>query len=118
MISFKISAVLAILATAATTSAAALPNQVTSRVFNAALEFWGADTPEAGGPPTSYSLSVPVDDNVFVITNTLSVSKISSVGGAICTIFGADGSQTFSAGEETVDVGPPQPQVSGICDNE
>ena len=72
MISFKISAVLAILATAATTSAAALPNQVTSRVFNAALEFWGADTPEAGGPPTSYSLSVPVDDNVFVIS-TLSL---------------------------------------------
>lgn len=50
--------------------------------------------------------------------NTLSVSQINSVGGAICSFFGADGSDTFLAGEETVDVGPPQVQVSGVCDEE
>ena len=48
--------------------------------------------------------------------NPLSVSKIQSAGGAICNFFGADGSVTFLHDEETVDVGPPQPQVSGICD--
>ncbi len=48
--------------------------------------------------------------------NTLSVSQISSPGGAACTFFGVDGSDTFIYGEETVDVGPPQAQVSGVCD--
>ena len=50
------------------------------------------------------------------VDNTLSVSKISSPGGAECTFFGIDGSHTFIFGEETVDVGPPQAQVSGVCD--
>ena len=77
--SFRVSAVLAILATAATTSAAALPNQVTSRVFYAGLEFWGADGPEAGGPPMSYSLSVPVDDSVFLIGMISPQSKIQAI---------------------------------------
>ena len=54
----------------------------------------------------------------YLTDNTLSVSQISSSGGAICSFFGADGSDTFLAGEETVDVGPPQVQVSGVCDVE
>ena len=48
--------------------------------------------------------------------NPLNVSQIQSAGGAICNFFGADGTVTFLHDEETVDVGPPQPQVSGVCD--
>ena len=53
--------------------------------------------------------------NNVLIGNTMSVSKISSPGGASCTVFGVDGSNTFIHGG-TVDVGPPQRQVSAVCD--
>lgn len=53
---------------------------------------------------------------IIVLTdNPMSVSKISSPGGASCTVFGSDGSNTFIHGG-TVDVGPPQRQVSAVCD--
>ena len=51
-----------------------------------------------------------------VIDDSLSVSHISSAGGAICTIIGVDGSETTIVGEQTVDVGPPQTQIRGSCD--
>ena len=47
--------------------------------------------------------------------NPLSVSHIESQGGATCTIIGIDGSVTTVVGATTVDVGPPQTQVSGTC---
>lgn len=47
--------------------------------------------------------------------NPLSVSHIASQGGATCTLFGVDGSVTTVVGANTVDVGPPQTQVSGTC---
>ena len=50
--------------------------------------------------------------------NTLSVSQISSPGGAACTFFGVDGSDTFLFGAQSVQVGPPQAQVSGVCDGD
>jgi hypothetical protein len=54
----------------------------------------------------------------FLFTaNPLSISTISSQGGATCTFFGIDGSQTTVVGAETdVPVGPPQTQISGVCD--
>ncbi len=65
--------------------------------------------------PCSYGLNWVLNIHT---DNTLSVSHISSPGGAACTFFGIDGSDTFIFGEETVDVGPPQAQVSGICDSD
>ena len=50
-----------------------------------------------------------------IIADPLSVSHISSEGGASCTLFGIDGSTTTVVGANTVDVGPPQTQVSGSC---
>lgn len=47
--------------------------------------------------------------------NELSVSQITSLGGASCTFFGSEGSITTVVGAHTVNVGPPQPQVSGSC---
>ena len=49
------------------------------------------------------------------IVNPLSVSKIQSLGGAICTFYGKDGSVTTTVGAQTVDVGPPQTQNFGFC---
>ena len=53
---------------------------------------------------------------IMFTDNSLSVSSIYNVGGAICTFFSLDGSSTFVRDGATVEVGPPQPQVSGICD--
>ncbi len=50
-----------------------------------------------------------------IAANPLSISHISSAGGASCTLFGVDGSKTTVVGADTVDVGPPQTQVSGSC---
>jgi hypothetical protein len=49
------------------------------------------------------------------IANVLSISHISSPGGASCTFYGIDGSVTKVTGTELVDVGPPQTQISGSC---
>ena len=38
-----------------------------------------------------------------------------SEGGATCGFLGIDGSQTTVVGAQTVDVGPPQTQISGSC---
>ncbi|KAM0796648.1 hypothetical protein BDR22DRAFT_892966 [Usnea florida] len=81
------------------------------RQFLASISFYGAGP----GPPFFFQ-QFPTDDSVHKINNTLSVSQISSPGGAACTFFGVDGSNTFLFGEQTVDVGPPQAQVSGVCD--
>ena len=45
----------------------------------------------------------------------LSVSHIYIPAGATCTFYGDHGSVTSGTGSITVDVGPPQPQVSGTC---
>ena len=87
----------------------------------------------------SFTLAVPTDGTVFPISklllhssspfsspivrsfklsqtaNDLSVSKIASLGGATCAFDGVDGSHTVLVGAQTVDVGPPQVQVSGSC---
>ncbi|KAF6239179.1 hypothetical protein HO173_002440 [Letharia columbiana] len=83
------------------------------RQFEAGITFIGA-----GPDPPSYFQAFPTDDTLHTINNSLSVSQISSAGGAICSFFGVDGSDTFIHGGETVDVGPPQVQVSGVCDEE
>ena len=45
----------------------------------------------------------------------LSISHIEVVDGVFCTFNGIDGSITVVQGPDTVDVGPPQTQVSGQC---
>ena len=47
--------------------------------------------------------------------NPASVSRICVGGPGACGIYGADGSSTQVNGGYCADVGPPQPQVSGIC---
>lgn len=51
--------------------------------------------------------------------NPLSVSEINisdNAGSIVCTFFGINGSKTVVPGGETVDVGPPQAQVSAVCE--
>ena len=117
----------ALVALAALINAAPAP---TARQFQAQITFEGA-TSEA-----FYTLSVPTDGSVFTIckssrdpsfppqiqlltynnvANPLSVSHISSQGGASCGFTGIDGSETTVVGAQTVDVEPPQAQVSGSC---
>ncbi|KAL1847171.1 hypothetical protein Plec18167_002014 [Paecilomyces lecythidis] len=76
--------------------------------FSAEITFIGA----AGA---SFSQSFVADGSSIAITNPLSISHISSDGGATCSFKGVDGSNTVVVGAETVDVGPPQTQVSGSC---
>lgn len=55
---------------------------------------------------------------IMLTGNPLSVSNISITEdstGVTCTFFGIDGSQTVVSFGETVDVGPPQAQVSAVC---
>ncbi|GAD96228.1 NRPS-like enzyme [Paecilomyces variotii No. 5] len=76
--------------------------------FSAEITFIGA----AGA---SFTQSFVADGSNVAITNSLSISHISSDGGATCSFKGVDGSNTVVVGAETVDVGPPQTQVSGSC---
>lgn len=52
--------------------------------------------------------NIPSDDRS-------SITSISSAGGATCTFRGNDGSETTVIGAQTVDVGPPQVQLTGSC---
>lgn len=95
------------------------------------LTFQGA-TPEA-----SYTVEPPSDGTLFAISTLssppfstsfakfylnvsadhpeISVSHITLFGAGQCTIDGVDGSKTTVRISQTVDVGPPQVQVSGTC---
>ncbi|KAI4197519.1 MAG: hypothetical protein LQ348_002155 [Seirophora lacunosa] len=63
--------------------------------------------------PFHPALSVPL--TLIPAAGDLSVSMIRSEGGATCTFNGIDGSSTTVVGAQTVDVGPPQTQISGSC---
>jgi len=89
---------------------AAPAQNIAPRQFLAFITFEGA-TPEA-----YFTQSVPTDGSVFYISNPLSISHINSQGGATCVFNGIDGSVTEVVGAETVDVGPPQTQISGSCE--
>ncbi|KAN0075742.1 hypothetical protein V8E54_007012 [Elaphomyces granulatus] len=103
----KVSIISTIVATLlAASSAAPVDN---ARQFQVAITFYGA----AGA---SFTQLFPTDDQPYPITNPLSISQISSVGGGFCTFRGIDGSETVVVGEQTVPVGPPQTQISGVCD--
>jgi hypothetical protein len=47
--------------------------------------------------------------------NPLSISHIQGAAGANCVVRGIDGSETYTYGVGTVDVGPPQTQISIAC---
>lgn len=49
------------------------------------------------------------------LANPLSISKISAPSGVTCAFLGVDGQVTTVDGPSTVDVGPPQTQVTGTC---
>ncbi|KAJ5343946.1 hypothetical protein MYU51_002105 [Penicillium brevicompactum] len=69
-----------------------------------------------GAADAQFTQSFPSDGSAVSITNPLSISKISSgVNGFQCTFDGIDHSVTTVSGAETVDVGPPQTQLTGSC---
>ncbi|KAL5361680.1 hypothetical protein BJX96DRAFT_152553 [Aspergillus floccosus] len=68
-----------------------------------------------GAADASYTRHIPADGRTVTLNDVLSISKISSTGGATCTFHGVDGSVTTVNGAQTVDVGPPQTQTWGTC---
>ncbi|KAJ5601105.1 hypothetical protein N7510_010639 [Penicillium lagena] len=69
-----------------------------------------------GAANAQFSQSFPADGSIITISNVLSISHISSdTAGVQCAFNGIDHSVTAVNGAETVDVGPPQTQVSGSC---
>ncbi|RAK97943.1 uncharacterized protein BO80DRAFT_388589 [Aspergillus ibericus CBS 121593] len=98
-----------IAATISSIAAFASANPVENRAFQVAITFWGADG-------SSYGQNFPADSSSHAITNTLSVTNISSAGGGFCNFHGVDGSSTVVIGEEKVPVSPPQAQIRGSCD--
>ncbi|PYH88606.1 hypothetical protein BO71DRAFT_131851 [Aspergillus ellipticus CBS 707.79] len=69
-----------------------------------------------GAANAQFSQQFPTDGSETTISNALSISHImSNTGGVSCTFHGVDNSVTDVSGAETVDVGPPQTQVSGSC---
>jgi len=80
------------------------------------VQFLAQITFEGATPEAYFTQSVPTDGSVFYITNPLSISHINSQGGATCVFNGIDGSVTEVVGAQTVDVGPPQTQISGSCE--
>ncbi|KAL2044814.1 hypothetical protein N7G274_002589 [Stereocaulon virgatum] len=107
MQTFTIAAAIAFLATSVYGAPAS--SKAEARQFQALITFNGAD------PNAYFTQSVPTDGSTFSIYNPLSVTSITSAGGATCTFYGIDGSQTVVVGAQTVPVGPPQTQVSGSC---
>ena len=50
-----------------------------------------------------------------IAANPASISRICVGGPGFCGVTGAEGSSTLVNGGYCKDVGPPQPQVSGVC---
>ncbi|MCJ1356535.1 MAG: hypothetical protein MMC33_006530 [Icmadophila ericetorum] len=98
-----------ILGAVALLSTTALSAPLQSRQFAAQITFHGA-TPEA-----FFTQAFPADGSLVKITNPLSITSITSLGGASCSFLGIDGSQTTVVGANTAVVGPPQTQVQGSC---
>ncbi|KAL4778353.1 hypothetical protein BJX76DRAFT_366391 [Aspergillus varians] len=69
-----------------------------------------------GAANAQFTQSFPANGANVEITDPLSISHImSTTGGVKCTFNGIDHSVTVVDGAQTVDVGPPQTQVSGHC---
>ncbi|CAI7591965.1 unnamed protein product [Penicillium manginii] len=97
-----LSAALATSASAGFTKRAAAPDNV--------------DITFEGAADASFTQSFPTDGSDVTITNVLSISHITSnTNGVTCTFEGIDNSVTSLSGAGSVDVGPPQTQVSGHC---
>ncbi|KAE8370478.1 hypothetical protein BDV27DRAFT_119475 [Aspergillus caelatus] len=69
-----------------------------------------------GAADAQFTQDFPTDGSSVAITNPLSISHIaSSTNGVSCVFDGIDHSVTVVSDAETVDVGPPQTQISGAC---
>ncbi|KAL8714779.1 MAG: hypothetical protein Q9220_001292, partial [cf. Caloplaca sp. 1 TL-2023] len=129
MRTFTISAALLLLTSLVSTAPVA--TQPETRQFDAFITFYGADTDayytriwtaDGSSMVICQSLyfesplcSFGTDGGGGCADNPLSISHIGSAGGATCSFFGVDGSETRVVGAQVVDVGPPQVQVSGYC---
>ncbi|KAH8743360.1 hypothetical protein BGZ57DRAFT_349759 [Hyaloscypha finlandica] len=104
MKTFTTTTLLALIATLA----AAAPAPQDYNGFRAQITFISA-------ADAQFTESVLADGSKFYINNPLSISHIHSEGGATCSFDGIDGGHTVVVGRQTVDVGPPQTQISGSC---
>ncbi|KAL3259191.1 hypothetical protein ABHI18_005445 [Aspergillus niger] len=69
-----------------------------------------------GAANAQFQQQFPTNGASTKISNPLSISHITSnTGGIHCTFNGIDNSVTTINGAQTVDVGPPQTQISGTC---
>ncbi|ORY56700.1 uncharacterized protein BCR38DRAFT_450915 [Pseudomassariella vexata] len=96
---------------AATGLAAPSAPQVQGRTYDTVhIEFQGA-------ADAKFDLDIATDGNRVSIGNQLSISHIVSYApeGVECHFLGVEGSQTYTSGYQTVDVGPPQPQLYASC---
>ncbi|KAE8377144.1 hypothetical protein BDV26DRAFT_219770 [Aspergillus bertholletiae] len=72
-----------------------------------------------GAANAQFTQDFPTDGTGVGISNPLSISHIaSSTDGVTCSFEGIDHSHTVVSGQETVDVGPPQTQVFGVCNRD
>ncbi|KAE8395208.1 hypothetical protein BDV23DRAFT_168812 [Aspergillus alliaceus] len=69
-----------------------------------------------GAADAQFTQAFPLNGASTQITNPLSISHVTSnTAGVSCTFNGIDHSVTTVSGVQTVDVGPPQTQISGSC---
>ncbi|KAB8072360.1 hypothetical protein BDV29DRAFT_158630 [Aspergillus leporis] len=69
-----------------------------------------------GAANAQFTQSFPINGANVQITNPLSISHIASnTVDVSCTFNGIDHSVTTVTGVQTIDVGPPQTQISGVC---
>ncbi|OGM47800.1 hypothetical protein ABOM_003309 [Aspergillus bombycis] len=69
-----------------------------------------------GAADAEFTQVFPTNGVATQISNPLSISHIeSNAPGVSCTFNGIDNSVTTVSGVQTVDVGPPQTQISGTC---
>ncbi|KAI9729352.1 MAG: hypothetical protein M1834_006875 [Cirrosporium novae-zelandiae] len=108
MKTLTISAAVAFLAAIASAAPAPAPVQRRDTAY-ASVTFEGAPPDDA-----YFTMSIPVYSSTS-ITNSLSISHISVGTGAGCYFSGIDGGSTVVHSGQTIDVGPPQTQVSAYC---
>ncbi|KAL8853300.1 MAG: hypothetical protein Q9221_001776 [Calogaya cf. arnoldii] len=91
-----------------TSMVAAAPAPVPASASGIQIRFIGA----ADG---QFTQGFPANGVTIGIHNPLSISKIYKSGGVTCQFNGIDRGITVVPAGQTVDVGPPQTQISGYC---
>lgn len=67
-----------------------------------------------GAAGAQYTMTIPMDENVHLTNNALSISHIDTAGGP-CDFFGIDGAVVSIPAAAGQDVGPPQTIAAAAC---